>query len=171
MKKLLFFPLLALLLFACNPAPKNETTATGDNDMKALYEQNLVTVKNNISAFESKNMDALFANVSDTVTWNSAAYGDTIHSKAHWMESLKYWMDNWDSLHLVDPIYLAGVNPDTNTPDGSVRYYGRWDGVHKATGKHTQVQIYEYYNFNTDGKIAACGTYFDVGGLMNAVRQ
>lgn len=169
MKKFLLLSVVTLLLLSCNTEQKNEDTPPGENDMKALYEHNLATIKTNLAAFESKDLETLFANVSDTATWNSAIYGDTLHTKAHWMESLKYWTDNWDSLHLVNPTYLAGVDPETNMPDGSVRYYGQWNGIHKATGIHTQVQVYEYFNFNTDKKISACGSYFDVGGLMNAV--
>lgn len=169
MKKLLFLTMFTSLLFSCN-TKESKDAASGNSDMNALYEKNLVVVKSNLAAFENKNMDALFANVADTATWNSPVYGDTVQTKAHWRESLQYWIENWDSLHLVDPIYLAGMDPDTNIPDGSVRYYGQWNGVHKATGKHTQVQIYEYYNFNADNKISASGSFFDVGGLMNAVK-
>ncbi len=167
--RLLILSALTLVLFSCNSDEKTETSP-GNSDMKALYEQNLGIVKSNIAAFEKKDMDALFANVADTVTWNSPVYGDTVTTKAHYRESLQYWVDNWDSLHLVNPIFLEGVNTDTNMPDGSVRYYGEWDGVHKATGKHTHVQIYEFYNFNSEHKIGAAGTFFDVGGLMNAVK-
>ncbi len=169
MKKLFFLSFVTLLILSCNSNDKKESTS-GSTDNKALYEQNLAVVKSNLAAFESKNVDALFANVSDTVTWNSPMYGDTVHTKAHYRESLQYWLDNWDSLHLVNPIYLEGVDTETNMPDGSVRYYGQWDGVHKATGKHTHVQIYEFFNFNTDHKISTNGQYFDVGGLMNSLK-
>ncbi len=169
MKKLLFFSVISMLVLSCNTEEKKETNSTSV-DTNAVYEKNLAIVKSNVAAFENKDMEALFANVSDTATWNSPVYGDTIQTVAHWKESLKYWMDNWDSLHLANPIYLSGVDSETNLPDGSVRYYGQWEGVHKATGKHTSVQCYEYYNFNTDHKIVADGSYFDVGGLMNAVK-
>lgn len=170
MKKLVSLSLLALILFSCNTTEKKEATTTGNDNMKPLFEQNLAIVKSNIEAFSNKNPDAIFANVADTVTYNSPVYGDTVKTKAHYIESLKYWMENWDSLHLVKPVYLSGVDPATNQPDGSVRYYGVWEGVHKATGTHTYVSIYEYFNFNADHKISALGQYFDVGGLMNAVQ-
>lgn len=169
MKKLLFLSLVTSFLFSCN-ADKKEDATTGNSDMKALYEKNLVIIKSNLDAFANKNLDALFANVADTVTWTSPAYGDTVQTKAHWRESLQYWVDNWDSLQLAaDPIFLAGVDPETNMADGSVRYYGQWNGVHKATGKRTSVRVYEFYNFDADNKIRASGSFFDVGGLMNAV--
>lgn len=169
MKKLFFLISVSVLLLACGSDDKKES-GTVTTDTKALYEQHLAILKSNIASFESKNIDAMFANVSDTVSWSSPVYGDTVHTKAHYKESLQYWVNNWDSLHLINPIFLQGVDTETNMPDGSVRYYGEWDGVHKATGKHTQVQIYEFFNFNTDHKISASGSYFDVGGLMNAVK-
>jgi hypothetical protein len=173
MKKLVTLSLLSFMLFACNTTEKKEAaTAGSDNDnAKALYEQHLAIVKGMVTNFENKDIDAFFANVSDTATWNSPAYGDTVHTKAHWRESLQYWVDNWDSLHLVNPIYLSGMNAETNTPDGSVRYYGSWVGVHKATGIRTNLlSFYEYFNFNADHKVVADGSFFDVGGLMNAVQ-
>ncbi|MES1217845.1 MAG: nuclear transport factor 2 family protein [Bacteroidota bacterium] len=169
MKKLFFLSVIALLILSCNSNDKKESNSASA-DTKALYEQNLAVIKSNLAAFESKNIDAIFANVADTVTWSSPMYGDTVHTKAHYRETLQYWVDNWDSLHLVNPIYLQGVDTETNLPDGSVRYYGEWDAVHKATGKHTQVQIYEFFNFNADHKVSAAGSFFDVGGLMNAVK-
>ena len=169
MKKLFFLSLVSLLILSCNSNDKKESTS-GSTDTKALYEKNLAVLKSNLAAFASKNIDAIFANVSDTVDWSSPMYGDTVHTKAHYRETLQYWVDNWDSLQLVNPIYLQGVGTDSNMPDGSVRYYGDWDAVHKATGKHTRVHIYEFFNFNTDHKISAAGSYFDVGGLMNAVK-
>lgn len=168
MKKLLFISVITCFLFSCNTEEKKEAT-TGGDDMSALYDQHLAVIKSNLTAFENKDMDALFSNVADDVTWNSPVYGDTVQTKAHWRESLQYWVDNWDNLKLSNAIYLPGVDTATNKPDGSVRYYGQWDGVHKATGKATTVQVYEFYNFNADHKVKNSGSFFDVGGLMNAV--
>lgn len=169
MKKIFFLSLVTLLIISCNSNDKKEASPA-NNDSKALYEQNLAVVKSMIANFEKKDLDAFFADVADTVIWTSPVYGDTVTTKTHYRESLQYWEDNWDSLHLVNPIFLEGVNTDTNMPDGSVRYYGQWDGVHKATGTHTHVQIYEFFNFNTDHKITTNGQYFDVGGLMNSLQ-
>ena len=160
----------ALMLLSCNTSEKKES-ASGNDDTNALYEQHLAIVKGMVTNFENKDLDAFFANVADTVTWNSPVYGDTVTTKAHWRESLQYWLDNWDSLHLENPIFLKGVDPATNMSDGSVRYYGAWVGVHKATGTRTNLlSFYEFFNFNTDHKVATNGSFFDVGGLMNAVK-
>lgn len=159
----------ALLMLSCNNEQKE--VASGNDDNMALYEQHLAIVKSMVTNFENKDLDAFFANVADTVKWNSPAYGDTVQTKAHWRESLQYWMDNWESLHLENPTFLPGVDSVTNKPNGSVRYYGSWVGVHKATGTRTNLaSFYEYFSFNADHKISADGSFFDVGGLMNAVK-
>lgn len=171
MRKLLFLSVISLLAISCNSNEKKEDEAASKNDSgQALYDQNLAVVKNCLTAFENKNLTDFFANVADSVKWHSPVYGDDVHTKAHWTESLKYWTDNWDSLHLNNGNFLPGLDSATHKIDGSVRYYGRWDGVHKATGIHTQVQVYETYEFNKDHKIVNDAQYFDVGGLMNAVQ-
>jgi hypothetical protein len=168
MKKLLFLAMAAFLLVSCNTEDK-EAAAT-NNDSDALYEQHLAIVKDMVSSFENKDMDAFFANVADSVTWNSPQYGDSVQTKAHWRESLQYWVDNWDNLHVENPIFLPGVDTSTLKPDGSVRYYGQWVGTHKATGIETRLlSFYEFFNFNSDHKVSANGSFFDVGGLMKAV--
>jgi|ERR1019366_8457230 hypothetical protein len=171
MRKLLFLSMMSLLVISCNSNKKTEDDATSKKDDGAmLYDQNLAVVKTITTDFANKNLTDFFSNVADSVVWNSPVYGDDVHTKAHWMESLKYWTDNWDSLHLNDANFLPGLDSTTHAIDGSVRYYGRWDGVHKATGIHTHVQIYETYEFNKDHKIINDAQYFDVGGLMNAVQ-
>lgn len=168
MKQLLFLFMAAFLLFSCNT--ENKETATTNNQSDELYGQHLAIVKGMVTNFENKDLDAFFTNVADTATWNSPMYGDTVQTKAHWRESLQYWVDNWDNLHLENPLYLPGVDTTTLKPDGSVRYYGQWVGTHKATGTITRLHsFYEYFNFNADHKIHANGSFFDVGGLMKAV--
>ena len=52
--------------------------------------------------------------------------------------------------------------------DGSVRYYGNWDAVHKS-GVKTSVNFYGTYEFNKDNKVVSGSEFFDVGGMMNAI--
>ena len=170
MKKLVFLSMAALFLFACNTENKEVATTTVD-DSNAIYDQHLAIVKGMVTNFENKDMDAFFANVADSANWNPPMYGDTVHTKAHWRESLQYWADNWDNMRLVNPIFLPGVDTTTHQPDGSVRYYGEWVGTHKATGTVTHLHsFYEFFNFNSDHKIINNGSFFDVNGLMNAVK-
>src|SRR5665213_2646036 len=142
MRKLLLPLLASLLVISCNSGEtKDDTVAPKNDDAKALYDQNLAVVKTITTDFENKNLTDFFSNVADSVVWNSPVYGDDVHTKAHWMESLKYWTDNWDSLQLINANFLPGLDSVTHTIDGSVRYYGEWLGVHKATVIHTHVQI------------------------------
>ena len=171
MKKLLFIMIVSLMMFSCisnEKKPEAATTST-NSDMQAVYEQNLASMKSWVTAFENKNLTDYANNVADSVSWHSPVYGDTVTTKTHYMESLKYWTDNWDSLHLSDGIFLPGIDTINHQMDGSVRYYGRWDGVHKATGKATHVNFYGVYRFNSDHKMVWGSDYFDVGGLINAV--
>lgn len=136
--------------------------------MKALYEKNLADLQAGIAAFEKGDIDGWSATVADSAKWNSPAYGDTIHTKAHWKESLKYYTDNWTNIKLNAPTFLPGLDSATHEPDGSVRYYGIWDAVHKS-GVKTSVYFYGTYDFNKDNKVITGSDYFDVSGLMNAV--
>ncbi len=62
------------------------------------------------------------------------------------------------------------ISAATHEFDGSVRYYGQWDGVHKS-GVKTSVNFYGTYDFNKDGKVVNGSDFFDVGGLMNAIKE
>jgi hypothetical protein len=142
MRKLLFLLLASLVMLSCNSNETKEPAAAPKNDNKeALYDQNLALVKTCIADFENKNLTDFFNNVADSEIWISPVYGDEMHTKAHWMESLKYLTDNWDSLQLINANFLPGLDSVTHTIDGSVRYYGEWSGVDKATGILTHMQI------------------------------
>lgn len=170
MKKILFAAVISLLIAACNDNEKKEDAASSKNaEMKALYEKNLATVKAFIAAFEKEDINSISSQIADTASWESPAYGDTVSSKAHWMESLKYYLDNWDKLHLTNGQFLPGLDSATHEFDGSVRYYGLWDGVH-TSGVSTRVNFYGTYDFNKDNKIISGADFFDLGGLMNAVK-
>jgi hypothetical protein len=136
--------------------------------MQALYEKNLATLQKGIAAFEKGDIEGWATNVSDTVEWDSPAYGDTVHTKEHWKESLKFFTDNWHDIKLSNASFLPGADSLTHHIDGSVRYYGEWNGVHKS-GIKTSLNFYGAYEFNKDNKIVSGFEFFDVGGLMNAV--
>ena len=169
MRALLIISTLSLGIICCTSNKNEEDINTVKTvDKKSVYEQNLAVLKNCISAFENKNLVDYANNIADSVLWYSPAYGDTMTSKSHWMEFIKKYADNWDKLHLSEVTFLPGIDSSTHELDGSVRYYGRWDGVYK-TGIVTQTYFYGTYNFNKYHKIILGDEYFDVGGLMNAV--
>ena len=66
-------------------------------------------------------------------------------------------------------IWLPGVLAETGLPDGSVRSYGMWTGVHTETGKSWELSSYHTWEFK-DGLIIAGGDYFDAGGLLGSLQ-
>ena len=177
MKKIVFFTLVLCVFISCNESAKtDDTTATSSDttsktsDAKALYEKNLASLRAGITAFENENMDDWAATVADDAVWNSPAYGAKPASKEDWKKALTAYTTDWDSLKLVNPIFLPGIDSITHEFDGSVRYYGNWEGVHKS-GIKTSVNFYGTYEFNKDGKVRDGSDFFDVGGLMNAVKS
>jgi hypothetical protein len=173
-KSIIFLGLLAF--FSCtdttktaDASAKKEDTSQKDNNAKALYERNLDNLKRGITAFENKNLDDWAATVSDTTIWNSAEYGSSPAGKLEWRKSLASYNAEWDSLKLMYPDFLPGIDSATHQFDGSVRYYGIWQGVHKS-GVRTSVNFYATYDFDKDGKIVNASEFFDVGGLINTLK-
>ncbi len=172
MKKVIYAAVISLMIIGCGQEEKkDDTAASGKSDeMKALYEKNLTTLKTVLSDFEKEDLDGQAALIADGAVWNSPTYGDTVHTKIHWLESLKYFTDNWSNIHFTNGQFLPGVDSASHEFDGSVRCYGRWDGTH-SSGVSTQVYYYGTFDFDKDNKITSASEYFDVGGLMNAVSK
>ena len=169
MKKLLIPAVISLFLIACGNSEKKEDQSSGkDAEMKSLYEQNLAAVMAGFAAFEKKDLDGFASHLDDKVVWNSAAYGDTVTTKTHWMEVLKFYSENWDNVKFDNANYLPGIDSATHEFDGSVRCYGTWVGTHKS-GVVTHSPYYATFDLNKDHKITFAAEYFDAGGLMNAV--
>ena len=175
MKKIIFFSLLLAVFFSCNDSAKTvDTTSTSSDstsqtsDAKALYEKNLASLQAGNTAFENEKLDDWAATVADNAVWNSPAYGAKPAGKEDWKKALTAYTTDWDSLKLVNPIFLPGIDSLSHKFDGSVRYYGTWEGVHKS-GVKTSVNFYGTYEFNQDGKVVDGTEFFDVGGLMNAI--
>ncbi len=170
MKKLFFAFIITIMVVGCNQAAKQESTAPGNSDeMKALYEANLAACKSQIAAFEKEDLNAWTAELADNAVWKSPAFGDTVTSKAHWVESIKSLFNNFSNLHLTNAQFLSGVDTVSNHPDGSVRYYGIWNGT-STTGKQLSVKFYGTYDFNSDHKITSGNEFYDVGGMMNSLK-
>lgn len=169
MKKLLFASVVSLLVMSCSDK-KDDDSSKKNTEMKAFYEKNLASLKAGIAAFEKEDVEGWAANIADSAVFSSPAYGDTVNTKAHWKKSLQDYVDYWDNLKLSNSTFLPGVDSATQELDGSVRYYGSWDGVHTESKKATSLKFYGTYDFNTDNKIISGSDYFDLGGLMNAVK-
>ncbi|MEO6328374.1 MAG: hypothetical protein ABIO55_05560 [Ginsengibacter sp.] len=179
MKKVIFFSLVLFVFFSCNESAKTDdmsskssdstSTTSKTSDAKALYEKNLASLQAGITAFENKKIDDWAATVADAAVWNSPAYGAKPGGKEDWKKALSAYTANWDNLKLVNPVFLPGIDSLTHEFDGSVRYYGAWEGVHKS-GVKTSVNFYGTYEFNNDNKVVDGSDFFDVGGLMDAIK-
>ena len=51
-----------------------------------------------------------------------------------------------------------------------VQSYGTWTAIHTATGQKVSITSYHAFSFK-DGKIVGGGDWFDLGGMMNAIKQ
>ncbi|MEP6947911.1 MAG: hypothetical protein ABI863_01490, partial [Ginsengibacter sp.] len=166
MKKIFFFFLVLFSLVSCKESVKTDDTTSKTDDStaktddtnskasaaKALYEKNLDVLKSTIAAFENKKMDEWAASVADSAIWISSSYGSAPGKKEDWKKELTAFTNSWDSINLRNPNFLPGIDSATHEFDGSVRYYGEWDGVYKS-GVRTAVNFYGSYEFNKDGKV------------------
>lgn len=178
MKLFIFLIFIISAIYSCSESSNSESVSSepgksGYNsqspEAKTLYERNLTTLKKGISAFENKNIDEWMPTVSDTTIWNAATYGSLPGTKQDWKKSLVAYFAEWDSIKLNYPDFLPGIDSATHEFDGSVRYYGIWTGIHRS-GVRTSVNMYATYDFNREGIIVNASEFFDMGGLMNAVK-
>jgi len=171
MRKFVSYFIVLLFITSCNDDSKTAELATTDTkaaDMKATYEKNLAALQSGIAALEKEDMEGWSNAIADSVVFSSPMYGDTVATKQHWKDILSGFFADWDSLKLLNPIFLPGVDSATQQPDGSVRYYGNWTGVHKS-GKHTSFKFYGAFDFNKDAKVINADEYFDVSGVLGSV--
>ena len=170
MKRLLFAFAIILLATGCDQTVnKTDKASAKDSEMKDAYEQNLSTLKTFIADFEQEDINGQAAQLADSAVWNSPAYGDSLKTKQQWLDAQKYWMDNWSNLKLTNAQFLPGIDSATHEFDGSVRYYGTWDGV--PSGASGPIKFYGTYDFNKDHKIISGNDFFDVGGLLNSINS
>lgn len=168
MKKAISCAILAVVVLACGQQPKTDDASFRRSKSLALFEKNKEVLRIGLEAFQREQMEVWADGVSDTVVWISSAYGAKPGSKAEWRKALDVYITNWDSIRLKNAIFLPGLDTTNYEPDGSVRYYGQWDGVH-ISGTRTTVNFYGTYEFNTYNKIVSAQDFFDVSGLMNSV--
>jgi hypothetical protein len=168
MNKIIFCTLLSIALLSCNQAPKTDDSSSKGAETKALYEKNLSALKASLQAFQDEQLDGWASYIDDKAVYNSGAYGASPGTKEDWRKTLTFYVTDFDSIKLLHPIFLPGIDSVTHEPDGSVRYYGQWSSVHKS-GVKTAVNYYATAEFNNDNKVISYSDYYDVGGLINAV--
>ncbi len=107
--------------------------------------------------------------IHEELEWQPAFHGATPIGKEDFKAYLLNWQDAMEETVYTPRNYLPGVLADTGLQDGSVRSYGKWTGVHSATGKKWELTAYHTWDFK-DGKIIAGGDYFDAGGLIASLQ-
>jgi ketosteroid isomerase-like protein len=157
MKKLLAIALFSVFV-SCTPG------------MHPEYEQNTETVKAFLKLQgEETDVNAQMALVHEELAWQPAFHGATPIGKEDFRAYLLNWQDVMEETVYTPRNYLPGVFADTGLQDGSVRSYGKWTGVHSATGKKWELTAYHTWDFK-DGKIISGGDYFDAGGLIASLQ-
>ena len=157
MKKLLAIALFSVFV-SCTPG------------MHPEYEQNTETVKAFLKLQgEETDVNAQMALVHEELEWQPAFHGSVPIGKEDFKAYLISWQDVMEETVYTPRNYLPGVLADTGLQDGSVRSYGKWTGVHSATGKKWELTAYHTWDFK-DGKIIAGGDYFDAGGLIASLQ-
>lgn len=152
-----------MLFIACQPKP--------DNSADEAFEKNSKTVIANLEGWQNENLDyAMYAKDFALLETGFGAPKDSLNLD-EMMENDKQMWATFD-FKLLDspPVLLPGVNPETKLPDGSVRYYSRWEVTLPATdstaAKSGVIKLYESYDFDAEGKIRYQQVYGDFGGLM-----
>lgn len=157
MKKLLAIALFSIFV-SCTPG------------MHPEYEQNTETVKAFLKLQgEETDVNAQMALIHEDLEWQPAFHGSVPIGKEDFKAYLLNWQDVMEETVYMPRNYLPGVLADTGLQDGSVRSYGKWTGVHSATGKKWELIAYHTWDFK-DGKIIAGGDYFDAGGLIASLQ-
>ena len=118
------------------------------------FEKNVVLAKKWFELWEAEDIEGLSLMISDKVEWQGAFYGQELtKSKAEVIDYINGWIGAMENINYEPDNFLAGVDPETNLPDGSVRTYGTWTGINTASAKNFEVKFYHFLTFNDDGLV------------------
>jgi ketosteroid isomerase-like protein len=134
------------------------------------FEKNLATAKKFIELHGVEDWQSQAAMIHDELDWQPPVYGASTYGKTEHIEAMKMYQNLFDNIQYEAQSWLPGVNEETLIPDGSVRTYGTWTGIHTETGIPFELTAYHVMEFQ-DGKIVRGGDYFDFHGLMNSFNQ
>jgi hypothetical protein len=158
MKKAIGILAIGLAAVACQ-APQETSIVS------SVFETNCETVRtvidnlqNEVVSFEHYSEDFVGAQT----MYNSK--GDSTRLEEFKTNRIN-WYKTFDA-ELTTPLrLLPGVNPETNEPDGSVRYYGKWNITKTATDsteeKTVLIPLYVSFDFDEEGKILFQQNYGD----------
>ena len=157
MKKILLLSIL--ILCSCSQTVQNPK-----------FEKNVALAKKWFELWEAEDIEGLSLMISDKIEWQGAFYGQELtKSKTEVIEYIYCWIGAMEDIDYEPNNFLAGVDPETNIPNGSVRTYGTWTGKNTASGKNFEVKFYHFLTFNDDGLVINGGDYGDATGTVFAV--
>ena len=158
MKKVIGFLAIGLTAVACQ-APQEISTVS------SVFETNCETVRtvidnlqNEVVSFEHYSEDFVGAQTMYNSNGDSTRLEEFKTNRINWYKTF--------DAELTTPLrLLPGVNPETNEPDGSVRYYGKWNITKTATDsteeKTVLIPLYVSFDFDEEGKILFQQNYGD----------
>ena len=143
-----------------------------DNSAQETFEKNSATVLEYLQAWEKESLD--FDKYFAENAWVRPTSVGSVDSMSR-AEMIANDKQNWESLDFAIPsdiVFLPGVNTNTKQMDGSVRYYGVWTMTVPATDStkavSVEIDMYESYDFDENGKIVLLQSYADWGGMKEA---
>ena len=149
--------------------PAGDTEKDSNLSNSPVYLENLAVVKAYHDAIINEDIETLATMVSDTVKYNSPAYGSTVGTKEDWTGFLQEWFDNFEDFAIEEVVFLPGLDGVTAEPDGSVRCYVRWNNTHSSGVK---VAPWYYANYDLEGgKIVTALIFGDSGGVRNYIAE
>lgn len=165
MKNQFFLALVFAVLVACQtqPAP--------DHSADEAFNKNAATAMAVLKGFQAENVD--YSVYSSEFTTRDTGFGpEKEYTLNQMIENDKNLWAGYDfKLIGIDTlVLLPGVDIATKKPDGSVRYYGDWEVTRAATdsteAKTGILKAYEFFNFNSEGKIVSQQIFGDFTGLF-----
>ncbi len=131
------------------------------------YTRNLATAQDLFRLHAEEAFDEQMEIWSEDVTLYPPIYASDAVGYGQVAEMVRGYQTAFDDLAFTEATWLPGTN-EMGKPDGSVRTYGTWTGVHAATGLPLKLRSYHYFNFDAQGQIIEQGDFFDYGGMAAA---
>ena len=157
MKKLLSLLLLVVI-----------TSCTTGNHKDFMANTELA--KTYFNLHQQENAEAMWDFIHPDIEWHMPEYGAPMAGLEVVKQAVTGYHAEFEGMNFAADYWLPGVDPETGLPDGSTRTYGTWTAVHTATGQKVSITSYHAFSFK-DGKIVGGGDWFDLGGMLNAIKK
>lgn len=168
MKQIIFILFCATIFIGCQPKP--------DNSAQEAFEKNSQTVLANLEGWQNENIDySMYSKDFKMLDTGVGAEKDSLTLDEMMTNDKRMWEYYDFKLLTSPPVFLPGVNSETKKPDGSVRHYSTWEVTLPATdsteAKSGQINLYESFDFDAEGKILIQQVYGDFTGLMMKLKH